>query len=74
MDYRVTNHPLSLESETEILRFRFSEACPNPQVSMNGGFAVEPTFGDGVIQIPAEMLSVIYFRISDLVDSFEPLL
>jgi len=44
--------PLSLEHETEVLRLRFSETGPDPQVKvrMNGAITFDPSFGDGKFQ------------------------
>lgn len=65
-----SNRPISLEHETEILRFRFSDTWLDPQVNMKRGFAIEPTFGGGTIQVSPESLSFLYFYVSDLIDSF----
>lgn len=52
LEHRFADERLSQEHETEILRLRFSEAWPDPQVSMKGSLAIEPAFGDGTIQLP----------------------
>lgn len=70
LEHRISNVPLSLEHETEILRLRFSDAWPDPQVSMKDGLAVEPAFGNGIIQLVPESLSFIYHHVSDLIDDF----
>lgn len=70
LEYRFANRPLSLEHETEILRLRFSEAWPNPQVGMKDRLTVEPTFGDGTIQVTAEALNFVFLKVDDLINSF----
>ena len=58
--------PISLEHETEVLRLRFSETGPDPQVQvrMNGAITFDPSFGDGKFQptlalISTEILSFV---------------
>lgn len=71
LEQRVANERLSLRGETEILRLRFSEAWPDPQVRMIGSLAVEPAFGNGTIQLPPDSLTDLYWHVKDLIDSFE---
>jgi hypothetical protein len=52
LDYRFAHLPMSLKGETEVLRLRFSQTGPTPQVQvhMDGTLTIHPTFGDGTFQ------------------------
>lgn len=71
LEYRVLNQPLSMVRETQILRLRFSKAGPNPQVRVKGNFSIEPTFGDGSIQVPMDNIAWLHPHVSDFVGSFD---
>jgi hypothetical protein len=50
---------------------RFSKTGPDPQVRVKGNFSIEPTFGDGIIQVPMDMIAWLHPHVSDLVGSFD---
>jgi hypothetical protein len=45
LERRETLYPLLHEHETEVLRLRFSETGPSPQVHVKDQIILEPTFG-----------------------------
>ena len=73
LDYKVVGEPLSLERDTEIVRLRFSETGPDPQVRMQGDVAIEPTFGDGALQVPMNNIANMPAYVRNLIESFRTL-
>jgi hypothetical protein len=62
---------VSNKRETQILRMRFSKTGPDPQVRVKGNFSIEPTFGDGGIQVPMDNIAWLHPHVSDFVESFK---
>ncbi len=49
LDYRIGARDLSLENETEVVRYRFADH-PDPKMHMKGKFTIDPTFGEGEVK------------------------
>jgi hypothetical protein len=72
VDYRVPNQPLSLVEKTEIVRVRFSESGPDPQVRVKRKLPVQPSFGDIItMQIPLHTIKHVRGYVGRLIDRFD---
>jgi hypothetical protein len=71
VDYRAPNQPLSLVEKTEVVRVRFSEAGPDPQVRVKRKLPVQPSFGDRSTQIPLRTIKHIRGYVRRLIDGFD---
>jgi hypothetical protein len=71
VEYRVPNQPLSLVEKTEIVRARFSEAGPDPQVRVKRKLPVQPSFGDGTNQVPLFTIKHIRGHVRRFIDRFD---
>ena len=71
VDYEVPNQPLSLVEKTEIVRVRFSESGPDPQVRVKRKLPVQPSFGDVTTQIPLPTIKHIRGYVRRLIDGFD---
>jgi hypothetical protein len=71
VDYRVANQPLSLLEKTELIRVRFSESGPDPQMRVKRRLPVEPSFGDISMQIPLSTIKHVRGYVDRLIDRFD---
>jgi hypothetical protein len=72
VDYRVPDQPLSLVEKTELVRVRFLESGPDPQVRVKRRFPVEPSFGDMItMQIPLRTIKHVRGYVGRLIDRFD---
>jgi len=58
--------PLVLDQRTEIVRLRFAEDGPSPNMHMEGRFPVSPTFGDERLQASVGSLATIRDYVAEL--------
>ena len=75
LEYRAANQPLSLVEKTELIRVRFSESGPDPQVRVKRRLPVQPTFGDiagGIaMQVPLRTIKHVRGYVGRLIDGFD---
>lgn len=73
LEYRcISRSPISQEGKTEIIRLRFADAGPDPQVRVKNGLIANPTIGDGKTQAHIGHMWTIRNYVAHLVDRFEP--
>jgi len=70
-EYYVANQPLSLVEKTELVRWRYSEPGPDPQVRVKRRFPVQPTFGDSTKQVPLFTIKHIRGHVRRFIDRFD---
>jgi hypothetical protein len=71
VEYRVPNQPLSLIEKTEVIRVRFLEPGPDPQVRVKRKLPVQPTFGDRTKQVQLFTIKHIRGHVRRFIDRFE---
>jgi hypothetical protein len=75
VEYLAANQPLSLVEKTELIRVRFSESGPDPQVRVKRRLPVQPTFGDisgGIaMQVPLRTIKHVRGYVGRLIEGFD---
>jgi hypothetical protein len=75
VNVHIANQPLSLVEKTELVRVRFSESGPDPQVRVKRRLPVQPTFGDisgGIaMQVPLRTIKHVRGYVGRLIEGFD---
>ncbi len=73
LEYRSCREAISTKHKTEIVRMRFAQEGPDPQVRVNHEIALLPSFGDGSLFASVGAIAECRDYIAWLIERFPPL-